>query len=136
MCILDHMQSTLFCLWKLLMNLTDDQCSSITKGSIYHIKHTYIHPFNMEADWPEIWRIMEVSTVFCICTYCVLLCGADFEVLYLSSSVDSVSWMWPLFQLEYLLWIKNQNSSKNFLSSVEVEFWMAVFNPLLKALKF
>ena len=71
MCILDGMQSTFFCLGKFLKKLADSQCSSITKGSIYYIKHMYIQPFSMEVDWPEIWCLMEVSTVFYICTYCI-----------------------------------------------------------------
>ena len=53
MCILDHTQSTFFCLGKFLKKLADDQCISITKGRIYHIKHEYIQPFSMEVDWPE-----------------------------------------------------------------------------------
>ncbi len=70
MCILDHMKNTF--LGKLLKKLADDQCSSITKGSIYHIKHRYIQPFSMEVDLPEIWSLMEVSTMFYTCTYCVI----------------------------------------------------------------
>ncbi len=45
MCILDHRKSTFFCLGKFLNKLADDKCSSITKGSIYYIKHMYIKPF-------------------------------------------------------------------------------------------
>ncbi len=41
-CILDHMQSTFFCLGKFLKWLADDQSSSITKDSIYFVKH-YVH---------------------------------------------------------------------------------------------
>ncbi len=41
------------------------------KGSIYHIEHIYIQPFSMEVDWPEMVCLMEVSTKFYICTYCV-----------------------------------------------------------------
>ncbi len=50
MYILDHMQSTLFCLGKVLNKLADDQYFSITKGSIYCIKHMYIQPFAMGVD--------------------------------------------------------------------------------------
>ncbi len=31
----------------------------------------YIQPFNMEVDWPEIWCLMEVSTMFYIYRYCL-----------------------------------------------------------------
>ncbi len=44
--------------------LADDQCFSITKESIYHIKHTYIQPFTTVVDWPEIGSLLEVSTLF------------------------------------------------------------------------
>ncbi len=57
--------------WRFLKKLTDDQCSSITKGSIYHIKHRSIQPFSMGVDWPEIVHLMEVSIMFNICTYCI-----------------------------------------------------------------
>ncbi len=45
---------------------TDDQCSSITKGSIYFMKRTYIQPATTVVDWPEIWCLMELSTMFYI----------------------------------------------------------------------
>ncbi len=48
--ILDHTQSASLCLGKFLKKLADDQCTSITKGSIYYIKHMYIQPFSMEVD--------------------------------------------------------------------------------------
>ena len=71
MCNLDHTQSTFFCLKKFLKTLADDQCSSKSKGSIYHIKHMYIQLFSMEVDCPEIWCLIEVSTMLQICTYYV-----------------------------------------------------------------
>ncbi len=71
MCILDFMQATLFCLRRFLKKLADDQYSSISKGSIYYIKHTSIEPFAMGMGWPEINHLMEVSIMFDICTYCV-----------------------------------------------------------------
>ncbi len=44
-------QTTFFYLEKFLKKLTDDdQCSSITKGSIYHIKYMYIQPFSKVVD--------------------------------------------------------------------------------------
>ena len=36
------MQTTFFCLERFLKDIADYQCSSITKGCIYHIKH-YVH---------------------------------------------------------------------------------------------
>ncbi len=93
MCILDHMHGTFFCLGKFLKKLADNECSSITKGSIYYIKHMYIQPFSMEVDWPEIWRWMEVSTMFNICIYCVftLYGRVDIKWMVLPWTVTSAS---------------------------------------------
>ena len=71
MCISDYMQATFFYLGKFLKKLADDQCSSISKSSIYYIKHRHIQSFSMGVDLPEIGCLMEVSTMFYICTYCV-----------------------------------------------------------------
>ncbi len=73
MCISDYMQTTFFNRGRFLKKLADDQCFSITKGSIYYIKHMYIQPnlFTTVVDWPEIWRWMEVSTMFHVFRYCV-----------------------------------------------------------------
>ncbi len=60
------------CLGKFLKKLADEQCSSVTKGSIYHIKHVSIQPFTMGVDWVEIECLMEVSLKFDICTYCII----------------------------------------------------------------
>ncbi len=46
--------------------LVDDQCFSITKGSIYHTNHMDIQPLITVVDWPEIRCLMEGSTVFYI----------------------------------------------------------------------
>ncbi len=70
-----------FCLGKLLKWLADDQSSSITKGSIYYINYMNIQPFSMKVDWKEIWHQMDVCSMFYICRYCVLLCGADIKWL-------------------------------------------------------
>ncbi len=48
-----------------LKKLADDQCSSITKGSIYlYMNHMYIQPFTTKVDWPEIGCLMEVSVLY------------------------------------------------------------------------
>ncbi len=49
--------------------LADDQCSLITKDSIYHIKHMSIQTFTMGMDWPDIASLMEVSIMFTVCRY-------------------------------------------------------------------
>ncbi len=74
------MQTTFFYLGRILKKLADDQCSSITKGSIYHIKPTYIQPFTTVVDWPEIGCLMEVSTMFHICRYCIFTWGGRYEL--------------------------------------------------------
>ena len=69
-------KTTFFYLGRYLKKLADnqsDQCSSLTKRSIYYIKR--IHIYNLlphtVVDWPEIWCLMKVSTMFYICRYCV-----------------------------------------------------------------
>ena len=46
-------QTIFFNLGRFLKKLADDQCSSITKGSIYHVICTYIQPFTIAVDWPQ-----------------------------------------------------------------------------------
>ena len=69
--------------WKILKKLVDDQWSSITKGSIYHIYH-YVHTtFYHWMDWPEIGCFNgSISIMFDICTYCVF-------ILYSSCMIDN-----------------------------------------------
>ncbi len=62
-----------FSLEKFLKKLADDQCSFISKGSIYCIHH--IPPFSMEVDWPEIWCLMEVLLHFIFAHIMFLLRG-------------------------------------------------------------
>ena len=50
MCILDFIQTTIFDLGRFLKNLADDQWSSVTKGSVYHII-TYITNFTMGINY-------------------------------------------------------------------------------------
>ena len=70
--ILDYTQ-VLF--WKLLKKLVGNQCSSITKGSIC--------TYNLLA-WKWIGCLMEVSTLFYICTYCLFTLWARYAHLEFS----------------------------------------------------
>ena len=70
-CISDSIQTTFFYLGRLMKKLADDQCSSITNGSISSIPNMYIQPSTTVVDWPEIRYLMEVSTMVYICRYCV-----------------------------------------------------------------
>ncbi len=54
-----------------MKTLADDQCSSVAKDCIYHIKHMSIQPFTIGVDLPEIGCLIEVSTMFYIGRYCV-----------------------------------------------------------------
>ncbi len=70
---------------RFMKKLADDQCFSITKGSIYHYK-TYLHTsFYHIVEWPGGWYLMEVSTMLFICRYCAF-------TLWDSSSVMESSW--------------------------------------------
>ena len=62
---------------KIPEELADDQCSSITKGSIYHIKHISIQPFTTGLNWYNKQEIILVkglnwAKIACYCKY--LLC--------------------------------------------------------------
>ncbi len=76
------MQSTSFCLGKFLKWWADDQSCSITKGSIYYIIYMYVQPFSMEVDSWEISHQIDVSTMLCICTYCVFTLWGTFPSLH------------------------------------------------------
>ncbi len=52
---LSHTENVLLS-WKTEEITADDKSSSISKGSIYYIKHIYIQPFSMEVDLREIWH--------------------------------------------------------------------------------
>ncbi len=73
MCVSNYMQTTVFYLGRFLKQIADDQCSSITKGNIYHIKHMSIQPFTMGVDWPEIGCLIEVSVMLDICAHTAFL---------------------------------------------------------------
>ncbi len=53
------------------INTSRDQYSFISKGSIYHINHMYIQYFATVMNYPVVVCLMEVSTRFYICRYCV-----------------------------------------------------------------
>ncbi len=107
MCISDHIQTTFFYLERFVKKLADDRWSSITKGSIYHLKHKSIQPFNMGVDG----CFMEVSIMFNIFTYCILtlydrlgivilygdmLCQVRDELLWPTLILDHrpICWFW------------------------------------------
>ena len=104
MCILDHTQSTFFCLWKFLKKLADDHYSSITKESIYYSKYMYIQPFTMEVYQQKILHLMEVSVLLNIYTYCV-----------------------------FTLWGRIWNLKQHALFSVMIFSEITTFDPLSKA---
>ncbi len=94
-CISDFMQTTFFYLGRFLKKLADDQWSSITKGSIYHIKHIYIQPFTTVVEWPDIRCLMEVSTMFSICRYCVFTWdGRINKTKILVYFVQGIDWLY------------------------------------------
>ncbi len=69
MCISDYIQAAFFYLGRFLKKVADDHCSSITKGSIYHIKHVHTTFYNGSG---QTWNcFMEVSFMFDICSYYV-----------------------------------------------------------------
>ena len=80
MCISHHTKN-FFCLGKsVLKKLADDQCSFITEGSIYYIKHMHVQLFSMEVDWPEIWCLWKYLLCFIFAHTAFLLWGAEFLI--------------------------------------------------------
>ena len=68
--------------WKIPEELADNQCSSINKSSIYHIKQVNLQLFTMgvtSIDQKLYVKLKEVSIMYVFCTYCLstLLCIAD-----------------------------------------------------------
>ncbi len=82
MCILDHTQSTFFCLWKFMQWSADDQFSFITKGSIYYVKHMYIQ---------HLWKWIDIKRMYLLCFKFVdtafLLCGAELLINHHTHSI-------------------------------------------------
>ncbi len=72
--------------------LGDDQCSSVTKASVYHIKHMYIQPLITVVDWPEIWCLMEVSVLFYISRYCDFTWYSRDAIHEISNSQTTFKW--------------------------------------------
>ncbi len=88
----DCIQTTFFFHGRFLKKIADDQCSSITKGSIHNIKHMSILPFTVAVDWPESGCLMGVSIMFHIHTYCVFtLNGRDCKLRLLY--IDTVTYI-------------------------------------------
>ena len=86
-CISDFMQTAFFYLGRFLKKLADDQCSSITKGSICHISHMYIQPFATAEDWPEIRCLREYLLCFIFADTAFLLGMAEYWYWKISSAI-------------------------------------------------
>ena len=54
MCISDYIQMTFFSCGRFLKKVVDDQWPSITIGSIYHIKYSYIHTIFLPWEWIDL----------------------------------------------------------------------------------
>ena len=52
----------------------------------------YIQPFSMEVDWPEIWCLMEVSTMFYICGYCFFTWWGRFNHTTHNNNFLNINW--------------------------------------------
>ena len=112
-----------------MKKLADDQCSSITKGSIYHIKHMYTQPFTTVVDWPEIWWLMEVSTMFYIWRYGTVFLLGVVEIMC------CVKWTFTLTHFQLVNFNSNGNiiiglSPGAFLSVAEFKNTLSRFDKL------
>ncbi len=79
------MQATFFYLERFMKKLADDQCSSITKGSIYHIKPMYIQPFTTVMDDQKLHVEWKYLLFFIFADTAFLLGTADICHLKLTS---------------------------------------------------
>ena len=98
---------------RFLKKLADNQCSSMTKDSIFHIKHISIQPFTMGVDWAEIGCLIEVSIMFDICTYCVItFCVGPFGHMFFKRfifiyNLHNAEWLQLAYQGGYARWHKS-----------------------------
>ena len=128
MYILDHTQSTFFCLGKFLKKIADDQCFSRTKGGICYMKHVYIQPFSLEVDWPKtltfngsIYCFIFALTAFLICEaattqYTGFSCGV--------SQTRCASKPAHEFDTKCNLLFWHQKPSANWGTKVQIFFWI------------
>ncbi len=72
------------------------------------MKRMYIQPFTKGVDWPEIWHLMEVSTMFYICGYCVFTYRADIHLLLKFSPHHAL----VVSRSPWGTWSSNQNWNK------------------------
>ncbi len=122
MCILDHTQNTFFCLGTFLKKLADDQCPSITKGSIYITHYVHYSTYILLA-WKWIDQKFDVLHVRCrifhICTYCIFTLWGRipqmtllFKKLLLLASILSFSNQYHFcfdLKITYIDWYLNSN---------------------------
>ncbi len=73
-----------------------NQQTIISEDSIYHIKYMYIHHFTTTLDGPEIWCLMEVSTMFYICRYCVFFLAYFRSLIRISIFANLLHLYWFL----------------------------------------
>ncbi len=116
-----------------LRGLADDQSSSITKESIFYIKHMYVQPLSMEVDWWEIWHQMDVSTMFYICIYCVFTLWGRAEVLSDKITVK-MNWTLTTINLNFplVIWFKNTNSWSINIEKLNLSYNGQFLEPLSK----
>ena len=79
MCIFAYKHTTFFNLGRFFKKWADNQCSLITKGSNYYIKHISLHLITIGVDWPEIGRLMEYLSCLIFAHTAFLLCIAKYR---------------------------------------------------------
>ncbi len=130
MCIPDYIHSTSFYLERFLKKSVDDQCPSVTTGSICHIKHTYDYTtFYHESELT--WNSMVNGSIYYI-WYLHILCfnfvwhNTLTLILLLPNSNMVICWKCPTFSIWVILfWTRN-----SFLTLVSVSKFSILRNLL------
>ncbi len=111
MCISDYTQATFICLERFLNKLADDQCSSITKGSIYHIKHvhtTFYQVGELNRNWTFNGSIYHEWYLRILHFHFVqqIQLRISKQTCFLISIYDSSSYSYDVTQSHLKIWLK------------------------------
>ena len=89
MYISDYVQTTFFYLGRFLKKISDDQCSILIKGGIYHIKHMSLQPLTMGVDRRELGCLMKYLLCLIFApTASLLCCGSIPSIVEMINTIN------------------------------------------------
>ncbi len=80
----------------------------------------YIQPFSTVVDWAEIWYLMEVSTMFYICRYCVFTWGGRAPIHVICWKIP-YKWPYDLIRIQNLAKIWRSKILLKKIARIEVD---------------